>query len=112
MNLAAEVNNTMKEFGLEDCVFACIHDNAADVNLAGQMINGTKERPTAFNISCAAHSLNLLIGDAIKKGVDQLFEKMVAAARLVGHFKMYSPVNSKLDWNDNLAAIFEAKFLR
>ena len=91
MNLAAEVNDTMKEFGLEDRVFACIHDNAANVNLAGQMINGTKERPTAFNIGCAAHSLNLSIGDAMKKRVDQPFEKMVAAARrLVGHFKMSS----------------------
>ena len=91
VNLAVEVNDTMKEFGLEDRVFACIHDNAANVNLAGQMINGTNERPTAFNISCAAHSLNLSIGDAMKKGVDQPFEKMVAAARRpVGHFKMSS----------------------
>ena len=42
VNLAAEVNNTVKEFGLEDRLFACIHDNVANVNLAGQMINGTK----------------------------------------------------------------------
>jgi hypothetical protein len=91
VNLAAEVNNTMKEFGLEHRVFASIHDNAANVNLAGQMINGTKDRPIAFNIGCAAHSLNLSIGDAMKKGVDQPFENMVAAARrLVGHFKMSS----------------------
>ena len=55
------------------------------------MIIGTKERPTAFNIGCAAHSLNLSIGDAMKKGFDQPFQKMVAAARrLVGHFKMSS----------------------
>ena len=91
VNLAAEVNDTMKEIGLEDRVFACIHDNAANVNLAGQMINGAKERPTAFNICCAAHSLNLSIGDAMKEGVDQPFEKMITAARrLLGHFKMSS----------------------
>ena len=41
-NLAAEVNDTMKEFGLEDRVFACIRDNAANVNLTGQIINGYK----------------------------------------------------------------------
>ena len=53
------------------------------------MINGTKDRPKAFNIGCAAHSLNLSIGDAMKNGVDKPFEKMVAASRrLVGHFKM------------------------
>ena len=89
VNLAAEINETMKEFGLERRVFACIHDNAANINLAGNMINGTEERPNAFNIGCAAHSLNLCIEDAMKKGVDNLFEKTVAAARkLVGHFKM------------------------
>jgi hypothetical protein len=50
VNLAAEVNNTMKEFGLEHCVFACIHDNAANVNVAGKMINGTKDRPIQYRL--------------------------------------------------------------
>ena len=50
-----------------------------------------QREPTAFNIGCSAHSLNLSIGDAIEKGVDQPFEKIVAAVRrLVGHFKMSS----------------------
>ena len=92
VNLAAEINDTMVEFGLERRVFACIHDNAANISLAGNMIDGTQpDRPKAFNIGCAAHSLNLCIGDAMKKGVDKPFETMVAAARrLVGHFKMSS----------------------
>ena len=58
VNLAAEINDTIKEFGLERRVFACIHDNATNINLAGNMIDGTQERPKAFNIGCAAHSLN------------------------------------------------------
>ena len=90
VNLAVEVNDTMKDFGLK-IVCLPVFYNAANVNLTGQMINGTKQRLTAFNIGCATHSLNLSIGDALKEGVDQPFQEMVAAARrLIGSFKMSS----------------------
>ena len=89
VNLAAEINDVVKEFGLERRIFACIHDNAENISFSGNMIDGTQDRPKAFSIGCAAHNLNLCIGDAMKKGVDKPFETMVAAARtLVGHFKM------------------------
>ena len=58
VNLAAEINDVVKEFGLERRIFACIHDNAANISLAGSMIDGTQDRPKAFNIGCAAHNLN------------------------------------------------------
>ena len=88
VNLAVEVKDTMKDFGLK-IVCLPVFYSAANVNLTGQMINGTKQ--TAFNIGCVTHSLNLSIGDALKEGVDQPFQEMVAAARrLIGHFKMSS----------------------
>ena len=58
VNLAAEINDVVKEFGLERRIFACIHDNAANISLAGSMIDGTQDRPKAFNIGCAAHIIH------------------------------------------------------
>ena len=55
-NLAVEVNDTMKEFCLENHVFACNHDNAANFNLASRMISKSKEIPGAFNINRAVQS--------------------------------------------------------
>ena len=45
------------------------------------------------------------------KGTSPSLKSAIIRHPLRAHSAQFTPVNSKLDWNDNLAAIFEAKLI-
>lgn len=71
-NLRSIIENILDEFGIQGKLFACIHDNAANIKLA--MKNSTIIKHT---VCCAAHILQLSVNSGLKIANVQ---KVIAAA--------------------------------
>lgn len=79
-NLKGIIEDILEEFEISDKVVACVHDNAANINLAIKNASIFK-----YNICCSAHTLQLSVNAGLKNAKIQ---KVIAAgSKLVRHFK-------------------------
>lgn len=86
-NIKLSLHTVIDEYGLDEKIKACVHDNARNVVKACQDSHIIK-----ISVNCAAHSLQL----AINKALNDLSHVTAAASRLVGHFKHSYAATSQL----------------
>ena len=77
-NLADKMNDAVEQWGLEDRVIACVHDNAANIVAAN-----SATRVNWISVACFAHTLQLAINDGF---AIYLYRVISAASKLVSHF--------------------------
>ena len=77
-HLADKMNGAVEQWGLEDRVIACVHDNAANIVAANN-----PNRVNWISIACFAHTLQLAINDEFAL---YLYRVISAASKLVSHF--------------------------
>lgn len=80
-NLRATFDSVLEEYGIENKVEHCVHDNASNVVRAIQQSAYVKG-----SLNCVAHSLQLCINKALNEK-DIVKNTIGAASRLVSHFK-------------------------
>ncbi|CAH1107682.1 unnamed protein product [Psylliodes chrysocephalus] len=85
-NLAKELKQIVVSWGLQNQILLAISDNAANIKKAIQDILKWK------HLGCYAHTLNLIVGDALSV-VDDFLKKI---RQLVGHFKRSTTAAAKL----------------
>lgn len=85
-NLASELNRIITLWGLENKVLLAVSDNAANIKKA------IKEELQWRHFGCYAHTLNLIVKDALK-AVEPIITKV---RTLVAHFKRSSSATQKL----------------
>lgn len=83
VNLREKLENILEEFRISQKSFLCVHDNAANINLALETCDYFED-----HIGCAAHTLQLCVNNGLR--IDRIQRAIAAAARLVGHFKRSS----------------------
>ncbi|EFN90112.1 Putative AC transposase, partial [Harpegnathos saltator] len=86
LNISQWIDKIFKKFHIENKISAVVTDNAANIKFA---INNLKLR----HISCFAHSLNLVVQNAINKNIKDLVEKTKI---VVQYFKQSSFTLTKL----------------
>lgn len=87
-NLAAKLKDCVSEFGLDGKVYTCVHDNARNIQCAGDKCEDWDD------LGCFAHTLQLCIKPALEL---QTVSKMISKCRkLVGHFKHSTTMTSEL----------------
>lgn len=84
-HLKTELLRVIREWGLENRVAACTTDNAPNITKAVDLCN-------LRHVRCFAHSLNLVVQNAIKE-IQDVKEKV---GGIVGHFKRSSQAAGKL----------------
>lgn len=87
INLANDLKRIVAQWGLENKITLAVSDNAANIKKAISEINNWKHFP------CFAHTLNLIVQDALKKA-----QNIITKVRtIVTHFKKSSTAKTKLD---------------
>lgn len=86
LNISQWIDTVLKKFNIDFKICAVVTDNAANIKSA---VNILKLR----HISCFAHSLNLIVQDAIDKNIKELVEKIKS---IVQYFKQSSFALAKL----------------
>ena len=87
-NIACELKNVTDEWQITEKVVAAVTDNAANIT-AGVRLAGWKHLP------CFAHTLNLVVTEAISKDVE-LSELQTKCCNIVTYFKKSNVANNKL----------------
>lgn len=78
VTFALELQKNLKEWGIEDKVFAATSDSGGNCFLAQELLNGQKSKTTKitfakiiqFNNRCASHSIQTIIKYGFDNGVD------------------------------------------
>lgn len=79
-NLRADIEEVLTDFGVQNKVTGCVHDNAANI------VRGVREcQFIEISLNCAAHTLQLSVNKGLS--LESINKAIVAASRLVGHFK-------------------------
>ena len=79
VNLAARLHACVSEYGLDNKIEACVHDNARNMECAGDLC------PEWTDNGCFAHTLQLCIKPALD--LPQVEKTVSKCRKLVGHFK-------------------------
>ena len=77
-NIAAHLRAVTEEWGVQDKVVACVHDNARNMVLANQQLLQWESVP------CFAHTLQLAINDGFKNVNNN--RVVAACSKLISHF--------------------------
>lgn len=80
IHLKEKIEAILNEYNLSEKTFTCVHDNAANINLAIESSVCFEE-----HIGCSAHTLQLVINTGLKN--PRIQRALGAASRLVAHFK-------------------------
>ncbi|XP_011686386.1 PREDICTED: zinc finger BED domain-containing protein 1-like [Wasmannia auropunctata] len=79
-NIALGLEMIFSDWDVEHQIFTLVHDNAANMINAGEILQNTRE-----HIGCAAHTLQLAVNDALQlEEIECIIQK---ARKIVGHFK-------------------------
>lgn len=95
-HLKTELLRVIREWGLENRVAACTTDNAPNITKAVDLCNWR-------HVRCFAHSLNLVVQNAIKE-IQDVKEKV---GGIVGHFKEFAGCR-KVKINTRTTGLFSA----
>lgn len=68
-NIAMWIDNVLKKFSIQYKICTIVTDNAANIKLAVEKLN-------IRHISCFAHTVNLVVQNAIDNSVKELIEKI------------------------------------
>lgn len=81
-NLTQQLENSFNEWEIDKKVIAVVTDNAKNIVNA---VTSLSYSPKVYSSTCAAHSLQLCINNALK--ADTITELIQKCSKLVGHFK-------------------------
>lgn len=92
--LADQMNESIRDWEIEDRVVAIVHDNASNIKNIGSIIDRKY-----LDVPCAAHTLQICINNAMgtnKISNNSISKAISAASRLVSHFHHSTVASNEL----------------
>ncbi|KAL4090646.1 hypothetical protein QTP88_025440 [Uroleucon formosanum] len=88
-NIATSISDILIEWGILDKIVTIVSDNGANIK------NAINEHLRKYHHPCVAHTLNLIVNDAITSN-EELLNVLKKCRALVGHFKHSVSASTKL----------------